>query len=132
MFYLKNIAFGAIWFCWFERFTVLWLRYSSVNCSQLKVLWIDKHAKHYDGMADSIYQTPTSWRQLSCWRDAHYYLKFCFGINYLQDAHLSGWNYFFMDIVEGTVLAKVVVNWSFWLGFSDLIMARLIAGNLLV
>ena len=35
-------------------------------------------------------------------------------------------------IVEGTVLAKVVVNWSFWLGFSDLIMARLIAGNLLV
>ena len=39
--------------------------------------------------------------------------------------------FFYGYIVEGTVLAKVVVNWSFWLGFSDLIMARLIAGNLL-
>ena len=38
----------------------------------------------------------------------------------------------FRDIVEGTVLAKIVIKIGlFELGFSDLIMARLIVGNLL-
>ena len=36
-----------------------------------------------------------------------------------------------MDIVEGTVLAKIVVKLVFWLGLSDLIVLRLIVGNLI-